>query len=127
MPRAIHMQWCRCACCGGAAAHLAVGTVVLVCPFGPVFCGKQYRRLSQASAWHSQVVLVWNQQGRQQQLRSLARHLWRQEQVRRARSVPLLQSVWANLHSGQGNVILGPHWQHLHGCSESWYDQETSC
>lgn len=63
---------------------------------------------------------MWNQQGRQQQLSSLAKYLWHKEQARRAGSRPLLQSVWANMHTGVGNAILGPQWQHLHGCSESW-------
>ena len=66
------------------------------------------------------MVLVWQRAVSDRPLKALARHLWRQELARRARGPPLLQSVWANLHSGDGNAILGPDWEHLHGCLESW-------
>ena len=72
-----------------------------------------------------QLVLVWNATegdvSSMARLRRLAVHLWQHDGREVSRGRPrLLHSIWANLQTSSGNVILGPDWQHLFGEEHLW-------
>ena len=72
-----------------------------------------------------QLVLVWNapasNAASMSRLQKLADHLWRQDAESRANGQPrLLHSIWANLQTSPGNVILSTEWRHLLGEQHLW-------